>query len=289
MTITHDEGVRSFQNKPLVAALGFFDGVHLGHQKVIQTAKQIAKEKGMNLAVLTFFPHPQEVLSRGKQKVHYLEPLSSKKEKFAKIGVDILYVIRFDLNFASLLPQQFIKEYIVGLNIQHVVAGFDFTYGYRGEGNMQRMKEDGKGHFDVTIVSKFSKVDQKVSSTLIREKLSSGEVSEIQDYLGEPYETVGQIYSITSKLTKSYINASINMKPFYMLPKPGFYRIQAIMDHDPYNGVCYVPVEENKKAIMSIEKECAMKIAPNKEIRLKWLQRINGLYMSSNVKHLYVM
>src|SRR5690625_826388 len=111
-----------------VCAIGFFDGVHLGHQKVIKTAVQYAKEHDLQSAVLTFFPHPKVVLSNGEQTVKYITPPIEKQRALKQLGVDCLYTVTFNKDLSSLLPKQFIDHFIIGLNIKHLVAGFDFTY-----------------------------------------------------------------------------------------------------------------------------------------------------------------
>ena len=102
---------------PTVMALGFFDGLHQGHRKVIQTALQKAKEKSLPLSVMSFFPHPKTVLSNGKKQVCYLLPISEKEKMLEQLGVDRFYMVRFDKEFASLSPQQFVFQYMVKLGV----------------------------------------------------------------------------------------------------------------------------------------------------------------------------
>ena len=85
-----------------VIALGFFDGLHKGHQQVIEVAKRRAKKLGLPLSVMSFFPHPKSVLSGGKQLIDYLMPLHKKKEKLAELGVDYFFIVEFNMVFASL-------------------------------------------------------------------------------------------------------------------------------------------------------------------------------------------
>ncbi|MEH7482436.1 FAD synthetase family protein [Neobacillus drentensis] len=121
--------------KPCVMALGFFDGIHLGHRQLIENAKRISLQRGLELAVLTFFPHPKEVLNQ--MKFPYLISIERKIEIFEMLGVEQLYVIRFDEKFASLEPEVFVQQYLISLQVKEVVAGFDFTYGSKGLGNMK--------------------------------------------------------------------------------------------------------------------------------------------------------
>ena len=122
-----------------VMALGFFDGLHLGHQEVIRNAYQAAKTGS---AVRDeFFPTSKICFINGKKKVDYLMPFSVVKEKvLASMGVDTFYMVQFDHEFSMLSPEQFVVQYLRGLGVVHAVAGFDLTYGSRGEGNMEPLK-----------------------------------------------------------------------------------------------------------------------------------------------------
>ena len=198
--------------KPTVMALGFFDGVHKGHCEVINTAAKIAKERNLSLAVMSFFPHPKTVISNGK--VNYLMPLSEKQEKLRKLGVDIFYIVEFDKDFASLLPAHFVTKYLVNLDVVHAVAGFDYTYGCKGAGNMDRLKADSGGLIDVTKVEKLEFQGEKISSTCIREKLLNGEVEELLSLLGHAYEVECE-----------WDGKELKHKPYYTLPAPGCYEV----------------------------------------------------------------
>lgn len=198
--------------KPSIMALGFFDGLHQGHRKVIQTALKKAKEQNMKLSVMSFFPHPKNVISNGKKKVCYLMPLSEKEKMLEQLGVDLFYIVQFDKEFASLSPEQFVYQYLLQLGVVHAVAGFDFSYGSRGLGNLDRLKDDSGGLIEVTKVEKVACKGEKVSSTCIRERLVKGLVEEIPYFLGRPYEVKGIWDGIT-----------INLESYYTLPAPGRY------------------------------------------------------------------
>jgi cytidyltransferase-like protein len=195
-----------------VMALGFFDGIHNGHREVIKTAYQKAKEKNLSLSVMSFFPHPKTVLSNGKTQVNYLMPLSDKEKIFCDLGVDIFYIVEFDREFASLSPERFAAKYLVDLGVVHAVAGFDYTYGFRGVGNMDRLKSDSGGILEVTKVDKVEYQGEKISSTCIREKLASGSIGNMQAFLGRPYE-----------VTCEWDGTSLSVRPHYTLPAPGKY------------------------------------------------------------------
>ena len=136
------------ETNPCVMALGFFDGVHLGHQRLIAKAKRIAQQQNLKLAVMTFFPHPRQIVNE-EHTLKYITPLQRKARKMEELGVDQLIVVNFDSAFASLPSSDFIKQYLLGFQCKHAVAGFDFHYGHKGKGDIASLKVEGKGHFEV--------------------------------------------------------------------------------------------------------------------------------------------
>lgn len=200
--------------KPNVMALGFFDGLHNGHCEVIKMALQEAKERNVSLAVMSFFPHPKTVISNGKKRVHYLMPPSEKEKMLRQLGVDTFYFVEFDQEFASLPPEQFVANYLIHLGVVHAVAGFDFSYGYKGTGNMDRLKSDSGGLIEVTKVAKVECQGEKISSTCIRERLLKGDVEELPALLGRLYE-----------VKCDWDGFSLNVNSYYTLPAPGRYLV----------------------------------------------------------------
>ncbi|MFX3624304.1 MAG: adenylyltransferase/cytidyltransferase family protein [Ectobacillus sp.] len=221
--------------EPCVMALGYFDGVHLGHQEVIQKAKQIAKTKQQKCAVMTFDPHPKEVIR--KQKVHYLMPLMDKARKLQDLGVDILYVVHFSLQVAAVPPEDFVENYLVRLNVSHVVAGFDFTYGAKGKGSMSTLKKHARGRFGVTTVLPVTECGEKISSTRIRNTLKAGCVEEMPDLLGHYYEVKGEIIEREGFFPNE---ASAAVYGRYTLPHAGVYEVSIYIEGKKYSAWCTV-------------------------------------------------
>ncbi len=119
--------------------------MHLGHQKVIETGRKIAEEKGLKLALMTFNQHPSIVFQRLILKNAIPDQFAAKEAHMEQLGVDILYIIEFTSAFANLAPQVFVDEYMIGLHAKVVVAGFDYTYGKKEIANMalcQPMQKD---------------------------------------------------------------------------------------------------------------------------------------------------
>lgn len=216
-------------------ALGFFDGLHKGHQRVIKTAKDIAKSNHTKVSVMSFFPHPKSVLSDGNVKVDYLMPLEEKKKRLKQIGVNYFFIVKFDKEFASLSPEQFVKDYLIDLGAVHAVCGFDYTYGHRGIGDVYRLKLDSDNRLEVTVVPKVEFYGEKISSTLIRELLAKKKVNYIKKLLGRPYQVEW--------------SKEKGVLPYYTLPAPGRYyvNIQGVS----WRSNCIISVTDNQQLIMN--------------------------------------
>ena len=121
-----------------VVAIGFFDGLHLGHQKLIEEVKRVSKAKGYKSAVMTFDQHPLVVL-RGEER-RYLTSSRDRNRILQHLGIDTLFVIHFSKEVASLSPEDFINKYIIGLHVAHVVVGFDFHFGDKNSGDVHSLE-----------------------------------------------------------------------------------------------------------------------------------------------------
>lgn len=242
---------------PAVLAIGFFDGVHLGHQRVIEEAKQIADDKALALAVMTFTPHPKEVLMKQPGAVEYLTTMEQKVAIFDDLGVDFLYVVEFTKELAKLKPKAFINQFIIDLNIKHLVSGFDFSYGHKGKGNVHTLVDDAEGHFSVTIVEKFTDQTEKVSSTRIRELLKDGRVDEAQYLLTRPLKTRGTVvHGHKRGRTIGYPTANLAVYESQALPKTGVYYVTAMINGQQVDGMAnlgYNPTFEDSKEQIKLE------------------------------------
>jgi len=240
--LNHPHEFEKLDFPSMAMALGYFDGVHLGHQQVIMEAKRIADDKGIKSAVMTFDPHPSVVLGKSVQHIENITPLDEKANVIRNMGVDYLFVVHFTTEFSSLLPQQFIDQYIIGLNVQHVVAGFDYTYGKMGKGTMETLQFHSRNKFEFTVVSKLARAnDEKISSTLIRSLLRDGKVDSMPVLLGRFYKTQGTVVNGEKRgRTIGFPTANVQMNDQYILPPTGVYAVRIQIDGLWYEGVCNV-------------------------------------------------
>jgi len=228
---------------PLAIALGYFDGVHLGHQQVILGAKKVAEEKGYKSAVMSFDPHPSVVLGKSVQHVEYITPLEEKIRLMSEIGIDYFFIIRFTEEFARLLPQEYVDYYLINLNVKHVVAGFDYSYGRMGKGTMETLPFHSRQQFAFSVIEKLQYGNEKISSTHIRTCINEGVMEELPYYLGRFYTTSGEvIHGEKRGRTIGFPTANVDVHEDYLLPPTGVYAVKLIRvaTMQIFNGVCNV-------------------------------------------------
>lgn len=242
---------------PMSLAIGFFDGIHIGHQEVILTAKKIAEENNWKSAVMTFDPSPKEVLSKNPADVKYITLLDEKIEIIEKLGIDYLFIVPFTRELASFTPEYFIENYIIQLNVKHLTAGFDYTYGKFGKGTMETIKDHSKGQFNHTTVGKVTKNNDKISSTLIRSLISEGKVEEVNEYLGRYYTMAGYVVHGEKRGRKlGFPTANLQIDDRYVYPRNGVYVVRLYVNGTWVNGVAsigYNPTFNEEKTKRFVE------------------------------------
>ncbi|TMN23616.1 bifunctional riboflavin kinase/FAD synthetase [Lentibacillus cibarius] len=236
--LTYPHTLPSDELPETVAAIGFFDGVHKGHQQVIQAAIAEAKARQMQSAVITFHPHPSVVLRKDVQHVKYITPLQEKQEILQRLGVDRLYVITFDKTLSSLEPQTFIDEFIIAMNIKHLVSGFDFSYGYKGRGNVHTIQNHSRGLFTFTAIDEVKMDNEKISSTRIRELLKNGQVDKANTLLGRPLTVRGIVKEGDKRgRTIGYPTANLDVSTDALLPRVGVYAVKVLYKNEVYKAM----------------------------------------------------
>lgn len=265
--------------KPCVMALGFFDGVHVGHQQVIKTAKKVAEAQELPLVIMSFFPHPKEVLSNGKKIVPYLMPMEDKRKMFQELGADCFYLIEFNQQFARLSPKEFVQKYLLDFGAKQVVAGFDFTYGYLGKGSMDTLYSDTEGKIKGIKVEKIAREMEKISSTLIRNLVMSGEIERIPAYLGKEYQAEGSAF-----FRKNHVELVLH--PYYLLPAPGLYEVTIKQNSHQFPTMLHAFVQDEQLFLYSPNGQ-EFPFSEWDTVRLAWKKRLpNGLMQKQDVSQL---
>lgn len=273
----HEPNTIQVEQEPKVIALGFFDGVHLGHQAVIRSAKSIADASGIKTAVLTFDPHPSVVLSKKRNKAKYLTPIEEKARKVEAMGVDYFYVVRFTTKFSELEPKDFVQKYLLPLGAVHIVAGFDYTYGRLGAGKMADMETYAENKLQVTIVDKQEADNQKISSTAIRQAIEEGSMKEANKLLGEPYTTKGTvIHGDKRGRTIGFPTANILVEEDYLIPKLGVYAVKFKIGNETHLGMASIGYNITFKDDQSLSIEVYIldfnREIYGEEVEIEWFQ-----------------
>lgn len=178
---------------PIGLSMGTFDGLHVGHQKLIENLTTHCHEYGYRSVVYTYSNHPREYTLG--MKVPRIITLDDKISLFEELGVDILVLLKFDEIQRDMSPEHFMKELLFDpLDIKYITVGFDFHFGKRAGGNVEMLKTYAE-HKDVVldIVSPIERYGEKVSSTLIRNLLFEGRVDEVNSLLGRRYSFTGKV------------------------------------------------------------------------------------------------
>lgn len=227
------ELVRGTSELPLAGessvTIGFFDGVHLGHQSVIRRVAAVAHDRSLRPVVVTFDRHPLETLSAGKVPL-LLTTLRQKAELIEELGVDTLFVLEFTDEVSRWTPDEFVRRALArGLGARHVVVGANFTFGHHAAGNFPVLTDLGAAHgFSVEAMG-LTKVDGRpVSSTAIREALREGELEWPERALGRRYRVEGTVVTGAGRGRElGFPTANLRTPGDILLPGMGVYAARA--------------------------------------------------------------
>jgi riboflavin kinase / FMN adenylyltransferase len=219
------------RDRGAVLAIGNFDGIHLGHQRVLAEARERARAAGARFAVLTFEPHPRSVFQPGTAP-YRLTPFRAKARSLEALGVELLVALRFDLAFAQKSAEDFVREVLIaGLGAREVVVGYDFVFGNRRRGTPAVLRELGAAlGFAVGVIAPVASAGGAVyASTRIREHLVAGRPREAAALLGRPWEIEGRV-RLGDRLgrTIGFPTANLGLGD-YLRPAPGVYAVRAAL------------------------------------------------------------
>lgn len=232
-------GLKNYPSKTKsIVTLGTFDGVHIGHQKII---KQLNKDKeNANSALLTFFPHPRMVLQDATD-LKLLNTLEEKQQLLAKNGLDYLIIEPFTKEFSELSAVNFVRDILVNtLNTQKLVIGYDHRFGKNREGDFEHLKELSDLYdFNLEQIKAQDIKDVAVSSTKIRKALLEGDIETANSYLGYAYLLTGNVVH-GQGLGKKWKYPTINLaipETYKLIPKTGVYLVKTALDNKTYFGI----------------------------------------------------
>jgi riboflavin kinase / FMN adenylyltransferase len=226
-------------DKNTVVTLGTFDGVHLGHKKIIDEVVEKTKFLNGRSFLITFYPHPRKVVS--SQEIKILSDPAEKAELFEKIGIDNLLIINFTKEFSQLTSEEFLTKYIInGTGVSEFVIGYDHHFGKGRGGNEATLREIGKEFdFNVTAVDEV-KIDMvTVSSSKIRKALESGDIKKVTSFLGRYYSFSGTVVEGDKRgRTLGFPTANIRLnEPDKLFPALGIYLVEFITGGNKHFGL----------------------------------------------------
>ncbi len=230
--------------KECVAAHGYFDAIHLGHQSLIKKSVSIAKEKGWNSAVITFFPNPHLLFSRGGSSSNFMDvtPIRNKLDVFDSMGVDIVFVVNL-LNFRSINAKNYIHDFLAKINIAHLVVGYDNSFGKDNLGNIDTIGQLIDGAMEYTVCEPFLIDGFKVSTTRIKSHIRNGEYEKVKELLGRNFRIKGRVFE-GRRLgrTIGFPTANVYLGEDQFRPGNGVYASYAYVNGVKYNAMTNVGV-----------------------------------------------
>lgn len=223
-------------------ALGRFDGVHLGHKALIDKVISKGEELEVTPTVFTFNSMSSNTLKKSRF-VGSLINDNQKRDILDEMGIELLYMVDFNQEIKQMSPESFVKNILIeNLNAKIVVVGFNYRFGYMGEGTPEMLKDFGKKYgFDVIIIEPVSIENKVVSSTLIRELLASGDIDEASRMMGRLYTLEGKVVSGKGRgRTLGFPTANLQLDDYYVLPKPGVYKTNTSFNNVIYQSITSV-------------------------------------------------
>ncbi len=228
------------KNSRPVLTLGTFDGVHLGHQKILAHLRAVAAKNGGEVTLLTFYPHPRKVLFPEMSDLQLLSTLDEKCALLEKYGVQHLIIQPFSRDFSMLEHDEFIKQILVEkLGVKTLVIGYDHQFGHNRKGTFKDLQELAPGMgFEVVEIPEQDIEEIAVSSTRIRKALFKGDVLQASQLLGYDYTLSGQVVKGNQiGRTIGFPTANINVEdPEKLIPANGVYAVLVDVDGQRYRG-----------------------------------------------------
>ena len=235
-----------------VAATGFFDGVHLGHQKVLSAVRDKARELGKESQIVTFWPHPRSVLQQQAYDLRLLTSLQEKEMLFSSLGIDKITVLDFTREFSRLSTEQFLRQYLVEkCGVSHLVIGYDHRIGHdQGETQSQMIETCRRCGIETIRVEELVIDGQTISSTKIRRLLEEGNVVRAAEFLGRKYALKGVVISGNHLgRTIGFPTANLGLyNPLKLVPMNGVYAVDVLLRKEKYRGICNIGVRPTVNA-----------------------------------------
>lgn len=230
------------ENTSSVLTMGTFDGLHHGHRTIINSVVEIAKRESLKSVLLTYDPHPREILRKGTDdRLYLLTTIDERLEIIDELGIDICLVLPFTRELSMLSAKEYFDSIIAEkIGAKHILVGEDHAFGKGREGNAEMLKSLAlKAGIEATIVKKIEFGGQKISSSSIRRALQRGDVETATEFLGRPYEVSGVVLKgagVGKELGFPTANIGLNSRS-KLIPAQGVYAVTVQLQDGTYNGM----------------------------------------------------
>ena len=231
----------NLKHKKAVVAVGNFDGLHLGHQKVLKEAKIMAKKLKLPFGAITFEPMPVMFFNK-KIKNHRINSLNQKKNGFKKLKLDFLIIIKFNKIFSFLTAEKFIENIIYKkINCKYLYISKNFKFGFKRKGNLKTLKFfENKFGYKSIITKPYKKNKKIISSTIIRKKITSGKINEANKLLGRKWSIEGKVIAGEKRGRKiGFPTCNLKLNN-YVIPKPGVYAVKVNGNNFAKKGIANI-------------------------------------------------
>jgi riboflavin kinase/FMN adenylyltransferase len=265
-----------------VLTIGSFDGMHIGHKKILQKVKKLAQEAQGPSIVITFFPHPRNVIDPGSNKLSVLSTLEEKIDLIAQLGIDHLVVIPFSFEFSRMAPREYIENFLIGrFSPSYIVIGYDHRFGLNRGGDITLLREY-KDQFKIIEIPKQELDLNAISSTAIRRAIEIGDLSKANDYLGQAYIISGKVVhgdKLGEKLGYPTANIQVSTTD-KLIPAGGIYIVQGIVEDVTFDGMMYIgPRPSIADGLPTVIEVHLLDFAGNiydKKVNVKVIHRLRG-------------
>ncbi|MFV0572230.1 MAG: bifunctional riboflavin kinase/FAD synthetase [Xanthomarina gelatinilytica] len=276
-----------------VVTIGTFDGVHIGHRKIIERLVQTAKKSQLHSVVLTFFPHPRMVLQKDAN-IKLINTIEERSRILEQLGLDVLVIKKFTKEFSRLAAEAFVSEVLVNqLRVKKIIIGYDHHFGRNRAANIDDLKTFGNMYnFEVEEISAQDINEVSVSSTKIRKALNSGNLKTANKYLGANYILSGKVVKGKGLgNTLGFPTANIHIKETYkLIPKHGVYIVKATIKSQTVFGMMNIgtnpTIDSNNQQSIEVHFFNFNEAIYNKNLVIELLDRIRDEKKFDSLDHL---
>ena len=254
-----------------VLTIGTFDGVHVGHQKIIQRLNEEANRIGGESVLFTFYPHPRMVLYPDNHGLKLIQTQVEKIDKLRRYGLDNIIVHPFTQQFSRLTALEFVRDYLVNqLHVRKLVIGYDHSFGKNREGNLEFLKDVSETYgFEVIEIGPQEIDEVNISSTKIRKAIEDGNLEKASEFLGEPYELFGKVVqgeALGRQIGFPTANLDVESE-VKLIPGSGVYAVNVLLE----SGMIY-------EGMMNIGSRPTITISEKRSIEINLFDYQGDLY-----------